>query len=352
MKKPILVLSLLLIIGSFTLIPLPSTIVQAAIIDAPEVPGKWRDWAGDDLRDIAQIIPNAKERQEYVASLTKIYEVFSRVKTLNPPVGFEITRYRSVRKGIPFLGAFRMMYFGYYRSGPDQPVQVHRETAARMDVYVNNIRVLEESDYPVGGDDQGYFVYAPPQAGTLYGYPVYHRAPGLEPFTRIVLTNIKRPLFVPVSRERYLRSLIQKEEAEINRLTLEYNQAKKNNENLARYEVMLKIKMEQKKAYEDELAAMSEAERCSQAWHPHYRQLYKGGPLSSGLAEPGYKDARPLVTVNTEFFDRSLPPAAIQLIVVEYPSKLPQGVYHNTIPEKILADLDWKALEGLLAPAN
>jgi hypothetical protein len=74
------------------------------------------------------------------------------------------------------------MFFGYYRIGLDKPLQVQRETAATIAVYINQIRVLEESDYPA-----------------------------------------------------------------------------------------------------------------------HYRQLYTGGPISSGLAAPGYKEARPLVTINEEF---------------------------------------------------
>lgn len=263
MKKFLRILTIFLFVGCLGLTFFPSTIVQAEIIDTPEIPGKWRDWASHDLQDIAQTIPDAKERQEYVAALTKIYEIFRRAKPLNPPVGFEITRYRSVQTGTPIPGTFRLMFFGYYRTGPQQPVQVHRETAATVDVYINSISVLEKSDYPVAGDDKGYFVYAPNQAGMRYGYPVYHRAPGLKPFARIVLTNIKRPLFVPVSRERYLRSLIQKEEAEIKRLTASYNQAKQEKGNFAYYETMLKIKKEQKQVYEDELAAMSEAERLS-----------------------------------------------------------------------------------------
>ncbi|MGE5605726.1 MAG: hypothetical protein ACM3YE_08555, partial [Bacteroidota bacterium] len=203
-----------------------------------------------------------------------------------------------------------------------------------------------------GEDEKGNFVYAPASPSNRFGYPVYHRAPGLTPFEKIVITNIKRPLFVPVSRERYLRSLIQKEEKELDRLISDYNTAKQNKQDLIYYEANLKIKREQKKAYNDELAAMSQEQRNSQAWHPHYRQLYKGGPISSGLAEPGYKDARPLVAVNEEFFDRSLPRTAFQIIVVEVPSKLTPGIYVNSIPEKVLANLDWKALEGLLAPVK
>lgn len=352
MKKILLILSILLVSGSSGFIPFPTNTIRAALLDAPDVPGKWRDWESQDLQDIAKTIPNAKERQEYVAALGKLYEIFSRSKPLNPPVGFEITRYRTVSKGTPIPATFRMMFFGYYRAGAGKPLQVDRETAATMDVYINRIRVLEENDYPVGEDEKGYFVYAPESTTQRFGYPVYHRAPGLKPFEKIVITNIKRPLFVPVSRERYLRSLIQKEEKELQRLTSAYNTAKQNKQNLTHYEFNLKVKREQKKAYEDELAAMSQEQRNSQAWHPHYRQLYKGGPISSGLAEPGYKGARPLVTVNEEFFDRSLPRTAFQIIVVEIPSKLSSSVFVNTIPEKVLANLDWKALEGLLAPAK
>lgn len=352
MKKLILIVLSFLTISSFGLIPLPSTTVRAELIYTPDVPGKWRDWGSQDLQDVAKTIPNAKERQEYVAGLTKIYEIFSRSKPLNPPVGFEVTRYRLISQGTPIPSSFSMMFFGYYRTGPGKPVQALGETAATIYVFINKISVLRESDYPVGGDEKGNFVYGPASTSNGLGYPVYHRAPGLKPFERIVLTNIKRPLFVPVSRERYLRSLIQKEEEELQRFTSSYNTAKQNKQDVTHYEFNLKIKREQKKAYEDELAAMSPEQRNSQAWHPHYRQLYKGGPISSGLTEPGYMDARPLVTVNEEFFDRSLPRTAFQLIVVEVPSKLTADIYVNTIPEKVLANLDWKALEGLLAPVK
>jgi hypothetical protein len=122
-----------------------------------------------------------------------------------------------------------------------------------------------------------------------------HKVGGVTVYERgntVMIAKNGRPLWVPVTQEQYLK---------------------------AQYKHYLRIKKEGKDdssmildSINERLSAMSPAERRQTAYYS------SGAEDPSGLVSPDYEGAFKLVTFNPEYYDRSLPRTAVQLIVIGF----------------------------------
>jgi hypothetical protein len=151
-------------------------------------------------------------------------------------------------------------------------------------------------------------------------------------FEEVVVTNGK-PLWIPATSEQFLRAMI----------TYARDLAAKENEN-SRSAGRPSNPDEQSlyaqfvRGYEKELAALSPAERQQ----PAYYLRSNDNPMLSGLVKANTLWARLVVTPNLDYFNRSLPRTAIQLILCLYNYNEPYGSDEAEKP-----DLSLKTLNNL-----
>ena len=101
---------------------------------------------------------------------------------------------------------------------------------------------------------------------------------------------------------------------------------------------------------EARLAAMSPDDRRTPAW---YRRLpnTERWPDYGEIVEPGAAGARPLVVANRDYFDRSLPKTAMQLVRTRL---VPECVEGDAAPEikrvcqTVVEQMDWKTVQQML----
>jgi hypothetical protein len=127
---------------------------------------------------------------------------------------------------------------------------------------------------------------------------------------RLAITN-GRQLWIPVSAEHFLRAMMA--DVELRYL---------NDEERLRTAGISKeqsFEMMRRRRFEQELAALSPAERQAPAsW-----ATPDDDPMSSGLTRRGAPGARPVVRINPEYFDPSLPRSAVQLIGCQFHFNIP-----------------------------
>jgi len=180
--------------------------------------------------------------------------------------------------------------------------------------------------------------YQPRTIGEAQGYMIYESRRGLE---FVTLTRGKRPVWVPLTQEEFLKLEIRVTE----KMLKESPDSGTNPANpfvarLARHKAVL--------------AAMSPAQRRAQAMYLRNEDLRE-----PDLAPQGSQDARPLVVVNPEWFDPSLPKSAVQLISVTFdygPSFNPNdpkpgddGSVEALRLWEMKRTIDWKSISSLLA---
>ena len=145
-------------------------------------------------------------------------------------------------------------------------------------------------------DDKGAMYWEPSRTGEIQGYPLY--APGIA-----VITRNERPIFRPVSRERAMRFMVSKNTKDVAELTqpAQANQVKRLRACIARME--------------QELSALSPEERALPAYLATTRVVGHDAACDpfSTAADP---KARRIVAENPDFYDRTLPRSAIQVVLM------------------------------------
>jgi len=320
----------------------------------PDKVGKWRPGA-IDMNDEAASGLTEQERSIFIQKLQKLVAIFREAKTLNPPVGVEASHGGDVDWGFPW---------GWEEMNPRPFWPVHGNVCIKLAPYIINtagqpdvdepdelwifinelnpiftgIRETGKEVYEDGGaetntrhmeDELGTFFYTPKAVGVLQGRPLYE-------CDAVVFTKIQKPSWIPVTRERFLRHAMDwaQKAAKAEQESLNESQ-----QNLARLDkadreeaeknaqgVGLQIKKdaaehpgwlrfipgEYLKALQAELASLTPQERASQAYFGDWKTSLR----ASGLVEPNEAGARPLVSPNPEFFNKSLPRTALQSIVI------------------------------------
>lgn len=164
--------------------------------------GRWLPWTDDhlDQEGLDAGLINAQHKL-----LTELAEPFIRLDVLTPPPGVEARPHRSIgerrQMGEPVAGAKLMIQIfhpSFKQAG---------ESTAGVKVYVNTLLPLF---YGIGGgeikDDDGPMFAEPIRVGEMGGADVYWS--GRPRDCLVVYKAYKKPLWKPVSQERYLRAQI------------------------------------------------------------------------------------------------------------------------------------------------
>lgn len=315
-----------------------------------------------------------KQESLLKANLNKIISVLDNYPLLNPPQGLDVIleAHTGVNQFTP-AGRARLsgtieLYFICYQEDENGKPSVGSGTSNMLTIYLNNPSFL--AGKPVLDD-----IYAcPVKCGEFHSYPIYETGGGEV----TVLTNIKRPLFLPVSKEDFIKQTIAYYNKKIDESNAElkeegsaltpkqaFNAGKKQrlkDYNIA-YGKLMKMDPKQadeyKKAFEQmekdleeeinksddysvskkdlidkgnsfiekkidelrsELNALSEEERKQQAYYS-----VSGLEITpSGLVSDGFEGADALVRVNPNLLDSKRPQSDIQLILLDWGALKPR----------------------------
>jgi hypothetical protein len=172
-------------------------------------------------------------------------------------------------------------------------------------------------------------MFEPRKVGELQGFPVYRNRDGNE---FVVLTRSGKPFWIPVTREQFVKiwmRVIEKEMAAVGPNSMD---------------------QERLDHHKSALASMSAEERQAQA-----RDMQNPDPYGPPMGSTG---GRPLVVVNPDWFDPSLPRTAIQLVFAKFvyssdiaPDHPKPAPYGNIVALRfweVWHTFDWKAISTVL----
>jgi len=289
-----------------------------------------------------------EQNRVYSAKLLKLSEAIHQAQVFNPTMGINAVPTGCVNATIEFLDDYPAARSGpvpgYLMVGtfsfaltPTNQISVADE-GPHFFVDVNSMVRLYSGTGEAAHDEQGKIFAAPEIARTESGFPLYKNG-------CIVITRVPRPIFAPVSAQRFLLARIRQarlELADLQKRHQEYVGAKAEQRTLETYQRIRArnaqdaerflataqqaerqsdvtfTKSEQAKqveiaGYQSELDSLSPEQRQAQAFTA---QRYNGPPQGRLLALPGQAGVWPLVAFNPEFFDRSRPRTDIQSLVV------------------------------------
>ncbi len=367
---------------------------------------------------------SAQDAKAFADTLRNIAEVLHTTKVVNPPMGFDVKTlarpnpssgcgHHPCRTG-PVTGNLWSVFYLMGDMGKGCKQFWDSEIAIHVDFDFNNLESSMGRERGLMEDLDGRWIYLLPQkVGEVQGFPYYE-------YEWLVVTNNARPYWVPVSQEQFLRLLIRNQEADMARVQNEtaarirelvegkekrrkdaeesaravyesekefdpkhaerardeswkaYEEIERQNEEAAKeMPAQLKKTIEnmQKDLGElrDKLASLSPEERKAQAWFGTTPGSLKG------LVPPNTPDAEPLIKLNPDFFDPSLPRTALQLMTVYFAwvGTLTQGErvsslrweeslgsgtdrpmwdYGSVRVYEFLQTADWRKVASLLAP--
>ncbi|MCJ7499103.1 hypothetical protein MUP29_02510 [bacterium] len=348
---------------------------------APYSQGRWLPWSPDTLyqEGLDTALIDAQRKQ-----LTEMAEPFMRLDALNPPRGVEARPHR-------VIGARQSM--GEPMAGSELMIQIFHPTykqagtaSASIKLSVNKLSPLF---YGIGGgeikDEMGAMFLKPIYVGELGGAPVYWS--GRPRDCIVVYKAHERPLWKPVSQERYLLAQIQLMEHKIEDARSDFmagrnaKAAKSNGSmDMAQQEELIRqmqaINPEAAKDMEKQFAAMrakmkkespgiqSEADReFDRMGKPLYTEIdkfkaelnamtptdraaqgYLGGTSGSKvtlLSRPDDSGARPIIAPATDYFSKQPHQSNIQLLMIEFKSAADHPP-ETIINVRLRKELNWR----------
>jgi hypothetical protein len=309
------------------------------------------------------------------ANMARVIEQIHQTPVLNPPRGFSAGAYASLceygcEDKKVMTGESGVIFLEYYRSGNNPQAKVDEEGPS-LKVYFNSIATIVSNN---GLDKDDYFE-EPIVTDHIQGFPVYRNL--------VAITKNKEPLFVPLTKERYLQLAIAAGKKQVEEL-------KKTAANGSPYQQWLKTrdagmkgflegldmlaksepakakaarekylkemqrtdsmyKADEAKFLRDQQAMIDKPEaevRSNQRQLDAYTAEEKGQPMLS-------RNGRPYMQCNPAFFNKSLPPYAVQLILIDL-YKYQQGntvilsKRHVQLMKDILGTIDLAKLQATL----
>jgi hypothetical protein len=313
----------------------------------PDKVGTWERWRTSCDGSGHQL--TAEQNRIYSEKLYRLSEAIHQAQVFNPPMGIVARPTGCVNATMEFLDdypaaptgpvpGYLMVGTFSYAVVPSTGKTVVADEGPHFFVDVNSLVRLYSTIGETAHDEQGKIFVAPEIARTESGFPLYKSG-------SIVITRIPRPIFQPVSAERFLLARIRQAQAELadyqkrhqdfvgakeeKRLQDTYQRIRARNPQDAekflasaqqadRHSDQTLTDLEQKKSgeiegYRAELASLTPEQRNTQAYAT---QIYNGPPKGRLLANAGQPGAWPLVCFNPDFFDRSRPRTDFQSLVV------------------------------------
>jgi hypothetical protein len=160
--------------------------------------------------------PTATEMREAKAFNARVLEILQRNPAAASPRGYTLFARPTVTNHapgsnptVPFYFGFRIIWnwWGYWDASESRMVHEGALPFTQIfNIYANHLYCLFGSPPEVGADTVGTFYKEPRHARDVTGIDLYW--PPQSSGRCAVVTNVKKPLWVPISRERYLTTLI------------------------------------------------------------------------------------------------------------------------------------------------
>jgi hypothetical protein len=315
--------------------------------------GKWKPLTMDLECCRQDYKLTQREFATYMEKLKRLAGITRELKVLSPPLGVEAHNSLSIpsppysgvqkpRSYIPVVGLVRLILVPYFAS-EDGGIDLDPDNGAWLTFYINDLvhifrgerythkGVVEDwlgsGEPPEMEDEQGLYFLAPKVVGDLQGFPIYDTA-------AVIFVKSQKPLWVPVSQERFLRhalrraqELLETQKEELRKamegappdVVREAEQARREGDATTRASLaetpgfIRFLRADYVKALTQELASLSPAERAAPAY---YSPDWKTTRRPSGLLDPAAPQAQPVVSPNPDFFNPALPRTATQVIVM------------------------------------
>ena len=367
-----------------------------------ERPGRWLPFHNEDFsvwkENVAQDPSFPVTRKDIdltIRKLADINAVFREAPGLRSPGDFVVRPHRALslplagtvgaeefkRSAMPFVSSLLIQMFV-----PAVKEAFLGEASGYFSVTINAIKpIFRLRGPPFAEDERGAMFIEPRVVGKVAGFPEYHT-------DYVVMKLNDRPLWVAVSQERLIRNEIRKAEKTLNEIESNLPESdldrmikemKKNQEKTleqmkvllskqefeerkregeaasSQFEAALRARQPQSVALQnkaltqarqwvaelnDELNSLTAAQRASEAWIAAPDSKKKGKKLRpSMLANIGDKGLARVVEINRDYFDKSLPRSAFQVITV-----IRNTSYLGEYSEKVLrpvSDSVWKTLD-------
>jgi len=278
--------------------------------DAEQHPGVFRAVRNADVA-VANATPAA--RQAALDNLTRIIDALKHSPAISMPVGYDVSLVRSLRfpgRTAPMRAGISGVLFLYDRN--EQTGQFEPgEEGPGFAVTVNDPLACAFTDLnqPYMHDDAGEVFFEPKSNGTDHGYAHYPHYP-VSGCT--LVTTITRPLWLPVSRERVLTSILENQRKGLQELRDMMARLKASLPQAITPELQEQLKKREmdSAALEAELAHMTPAERGSQAY------FWPDSRGSTPIVGAGHEGATALVTTNRAYLDSTLLSTRVQTLSV------------------------------------
>ena len=320
------------------------------------VPGKYTFRLEADSFAAYRLDPASRDAA--LSTLRQIDDLLHAAPVMNPPRGFDASSLGRALTGTdvcprencsasPVASQVWLLLSYFVADESGRPV-TGPELNVSLNVYANSpgasVSHRHQLDFEGASDINGRTMYfEPKQTRTIGGFPMFDD-------DVVVIARNHRPLWLPVSRDNFLRAALRDTRKAIADTGMPSSDLAQG----------LRARLD---ALQAESNALSPSELASQAWLGDSASAgTTEAAINSGLAPAGAPDARPLVIVNPEFLDRSLPRSAVQILAV----RLNWGTYldqqtraidtvsagdHVSVLRlrQLIGQLDWKKLASLVA---
>lgn len=285
------------LLASLLLLPmlLFASLVSAGEFDfLTEHPGKFS--ASVTVANQPQKLLSKTDAAGYKRNLERLRNLLAKQPVFNPPRGVEVIGYfrpndalpKNTRLPVPGFGYLRF-HFYHRQAKTGKPIRICC-TTDEIFVSINDpgkgLAPYTGANFPTPA------LYEPKQVGEMSGYPIYRADNGNE---IILLNRSKTPLWIPVTREEYIKAWL----AYWEKLAAG---------NPPQDTITPQIVSRHREA----LKTMSAEELKMQA------RTYSWDPFEPTLAPVGSDEGQALVRVNPAWYDPKLPRSAFQLITLMF----------------------------------
>lgn len=341
---------------------------QSAAPDLATIPGVIKPFPPDAQAGWGMYLPadvTSAQKATMKTNLLAIYDVFVRTPVLQHPMGFTVFPFRHTlpldrvmndeRRALAYNFNFNFIWHWVDQTTHEVHASGDGEGGGFY-VTVNRPGCIFGDQAPQLVDAQGPMWYEPSAPADLHGLPWYSTE---SDFGCVVITKRAQPLFVHVSRERFLRKVI----ADIKEQGKTFDQMRTAYRQLGRTADIAELdrndapRLERLRAFETYLAGMSSTARALPAYVDFGK--YATAPpneVFSDHNDPPYVVG--FVTPNPELFDRTLPRTAVQLVTMRFhchsvgcrdDGEGPFFKNYQRLYRAVLEQLDWHALEALVS---
>jgi len=307
----------------------------AAAAQAPDpriagatVQGKVRPIAQEQLLlDAAHASYGQRVRQNTRALL----DIVQRNPALSPPLGLDIAPFFVVRT--PAVGVNRHIVqydlgegFYWYTSRSGNQIVPESVSGAALYLHANHISPAFKPSETWVEDETKQTYWEPRQIGEQAGHPYYDSH-------ALVIKKTGRPIWIPLTNEQVLARMLDNAKKAQAGLPPE---AETRVRELAKQDVS---------CYAAAFARLTATARRE----PAYLTPLPRGAECSPLADASVPQARRLVRENPDFYDKTVSPADIQVVVLNFGAiQYPPRLWQHAVVKKLQETMDYAALQAMI----